>query len=80
MTEFFYLILIALALGAIGLGAFMWSLRSRQYEDLDGAAERVLFDDEDAPATALSGRACPIRSRPLARRHEDDPLPRLPVP
>ena len=33
MTEFFYLILIALALGAIGLGAFMWSLRSRQYEE-----------------------------------------------
>jgi cbb3-type cytochrome oxidase maturation protein len=38
-----------LALGAIGLGAFMWSLRSGQYEDLDGAAERILFDDDDAP-------------------------------
>jgi cbb3-type cytochrome oxidase maturation protein len=49
MTDFFYLIPIALALGAAGLGAFLWSLRSGQYEDLDGAAERILFDDDDAP-------------------------------
>jgi len=33
----------------IGLGAFLWSLRSGQYEDLDGAAERILFEREDAP-------------------------------
>ena len=52
--EFLYLVPIALALGAAGLGAFMWSLKSGQYEDLDGAAERILFDDEDRPAS--SGR------------------------
>jgi len=51
MLDFFYLIPIALALGAVGLGAFLWALRSGQYEDLDGAAERILFDDDDAPAT-----------------------------
>jgi len=51
MRDFFFLIPIALALGAIGLGAFLWSLRSGQYEDLDGAAERILFDD-DSPATS----------------------------
>ncbi|MDO8423662.1 MAG: cbb3-type cytochrome oxidase assembly protein CcoS [Parvibaculum sp.] len=49
MSEFLYLIPIALALGAIGLLAFLWSLKDGQYEDLDGAAERILFDDEDAP-------------------------------
>ena len=48
MTDFLYLIPVALALGVAGLAAFMWSLRSGQYEDLDGAAERILFD-EDAP-------------------------------
>jgi cbb3-type cytochrome oxidase maturation protein len=37
----------ALFLGALGLIAFFWSLRSGQYEDLDGAAQRVLLDDED---------------------------------
>lgn len=45
------LLLIPLAL-AMGLGAlllFLWSLRSRQYEDLDGAAQRILFDDKDGP-------------------------------
>ena len=47
MTDFFYLIPIALALGAVGLGAFLWSLRSGQYDDLDGAAERILEQDPD---------------------------------
>ena len=46
MTGYLYLVPIALALGAGALGAFIWALRSGQYEDLDGAAERVLFDDD----------------------------------
>jgi cbb3-type cytochrome oxidase maturation protein len=49
MIDFLYLVPIALALGLIGLAAFLWSLRSGQYEDLDGAAERILFQDDDAP-------------------------------
>ncbi len=40
------LIPIALAAGIIALVAFLWSVRSGQYEDLDGAAHRVLLDDE----------------------------------
>jgi len=47
MTMLAYLIPVALFLGALGLGAFLWSLRSGQYEDLDGAAERILLDDEE---------------------------------
>jgi cbb3-type cytochrome oxidase maturation protein len=50
MSDFLYLVPIALALGLIGLGTFLWSLRSGQYEDLDGAAARVLLDDDDKPA------------------------------
>jgi cbb3-type cytochrome oxidase maturation protein len=46
MTDFLYLVPIALALGLAGLGAFMWALNSGQYDDLDGAAERILFDDD----------------------------------
>ncbi len=41
------LIPIALFLGLMGLLAFLWSLKSGQYEDLDGAAERILMDDDD---------------------------------
>ncbi|ALA17872.1 MULTISPECIES: cbb3-type cytochrome oxidase assembly protein CcoS [Chelatococcus] len=48
MSDFFYLIPLSLGLGFVGLAVFLWSLRGGQYEDLDGAAERVL-DDEDAP-------------------------------
>lgn len=46
MTMLVYLIPVALFLGGLGLGAFLWSLRNGQYEDLDGAAERILLDDE----------------------------------
>ncbi len=46
MTDYYYLIPVALGLGVAGLAAFMWSLRNRQYDDLDGAAERILFDDD----------------------------------
>ena len=43
------LIPIALFLGLLGLGAFLWALKSGQFDDLDGAAHRILFDDEDEP-------------------------------
>jgi cbb3-type cytochrome oxidase maturation protein len=42
-----YLVPIALLLGLAGLAAFMWALRGGQFEDLDGAAERILFDDDE---------------------------------
>lgn len=48
MSVLVYLIPIALFLGLVGLGAFLWSLKSGQYDDLEGAAERILFDDDDA--------------------------------
>ena len=50
MNALLYLIPIALLLGLVGLAAFLWALRSGQFDDLDGAAQRILFDDdEDGP-------------------------------
>ena len=48
MSILLYLIPAALFLGLVGLAAFLWALRSGQFEDLDGAASRILFD-EDGP-------------------------------
>ena len=47
MSELWYLIPISIGLGLLGLGAFLWALSSGQYEDLDGAAERILYDDDE---------------------------------
>jgi cbb3-type cytochrome oxidase maturation protein len=47
MSGLLYLIPAALLLGLLGLAAFLWALRSGQFDDLDGAAERILYDDED---------------------------------
>lgn len=44
MNTLAYLIPVALFLGGIGLLAFIWALRSGQYDDLDGAAVRILID------------------------------------
>jgi len=46
MSVLVFLIPLAIILGLIGLGAFIWSLKSGQYDDLDGAANRILIDDE----------------------------------
>lgn len=46
MSILLYLIPLALVLGAMWLAAFIWSVRSGQYDDLDGDAQRILFDDE----------------------------------
>ncbi|ASP36458.1 cbb3-type cytochrome oxidase assembly protein CcoS [Labrenzia sp. VG12] len=48
MDVLIFLIPIALLLGALGLGAFLWSLKSGQYDDLEGAKWRIL-DDDDLP-------------------------------
>ncbi|MEI5682032.1 MULTISPECIES: cbb3-type cytochrome oxidase assembly protein CcoS [unclassified Mesorhizobium] len=47
MTNLIILIPVALFLGGVGLAAFLWALRSGQYQDMDGSAERILLDDGD---------------------------------
>lgn len=47
MTNLLILIPVALGLGGLGLVAFLWCLKTNQYEDLDGAAERILLNDGD---------------------------------
>ncbi|MEP3439793.1 MAG: cbb3-type cytochrome oxidase assembly protein CcoS [Hoeflea sp.] len=49
MNNLIILIPIALFLGALGLGAFLWSMKSGQYDDLEGAAWRILDDGDDQP-------------------------------
>ena len=47
MNVLLYLIPVSLVLGLMGLGAFIWSIRGRQYEDLEGASLRILTDRHD---------------------------------
>jgi cbb3-type cytochrome oxidase maturation protein len=45
MSELLILIPLALLMGLAGLGAFLWAMRSGQFDDLDGAGSRILFDE-----------------------------------
>ncbi|WP_417310498.1 cbb3-type cytochrome oxidase assembly protein CcoS [Devosia sp.] len=47
MSGLVLLIPIALIMGLLALGAFLWSLRAGQYEDLEGAEQRILDEDDD---------------------------------
>ncbi|GGK49874.1 cbb3-type cytochrome oxidase assembly protein CcoS [Salinarimonas ramus] len=55
MNVILYLLPIALGLGLLGLAAFLWSLKKGQYDDLEGAAVRIL-DDDDLPEERRPGR------------------------
>ena len=58
-----YLIPAALLLGLLGLAAFLWALKTGQFDDLDGAAERILIDEEEPPADGASEPGRPRRRR-----------------
>ena len=47
MDTLLILIPVSLTIGLIALCAFLWAMRSGQFDDLDGAAHRILFDEED---------------------------------
>ena len=49
MTGLAFLIPIALLLGLTGLAAFFWAMKTGQFDDLDGAALRILIDEESGP-------------------------------
>ncbi|WP_018389050.1 cbb3-type cytochrome oxidase assembly protein CcoS [Ancylobacter sp. FA202] len=62
MSVLLYLVPAALSLGLLGLVAFLWTLRSGQYDDIEGAAVRVLSDDDlRAPPDGGTGQ----RDRPV---------------
>ena len=46
MSYLAVLVPVAVLMGLAGLAAFMWTLRAAQYDDLDGAAQRILLDDD----------------------------------
>jgi cbb3-type cytochrome oxidase maturation protein len=47
MNGLVILVPVALGLGLLGLAGFFWAMRRGQFEDLEGAAQRVLLEDED---------------------------------
>lgn len=59
MDILLYLIPAALLLGLVGLGAFLWALKSGQFDDLDGAAHRILFEDDRLPMPPASPAGAP---------------------
>lgn len=63
MEALVFLIPIALLLGGLGLAAFIWSLKSGQFEDLDGAAMRILNDDETQPSETANGDQASTKDR-----------------
>jgi len=65
VSDYLFLVPISLLMGLLALAAFFWTLRSDQYDDLDGAAERVLVDEDrplPPPDTESDANGTPSRS------------------
>jgi cbb3-type cytochrome oxidase maturation protein len=75
MSSLIYLIPLALLLGGAALAAFMWSLRSGQYDDLDGAAERI-FLEEDGDRAGGGERDAASAGRPSTPPEKDRAIKR----
>ena len=61
MNVLVFLIPVALFLGGAGLVLFFWAMRDGQFEDLDGAANRILIDDEEEAQLARTEEEEPLR-------------------
>lgn len=59
MDVLLYLIPLALVIGVFWLAFFIWSIRNNQFDDLDGAARRILIDEE-APTEPKKPSALPV--------------------
>lgn len=68
MSALIFLIPIALFLGLLGLIAFIWASKNGQFEDLEGAANRILFDEDDRLESEKNKHA--IKNVPHAKKDE----------
>jgi len=47
MDVIYVLIPLMIGLGLVGVAVFIWSVRSGQYDDMEGDANRIIMDDDD---------------------------------
>lgn len=76
MEVLLYLVPLAIALGALGLAAFLWSLKNGQYDDLDGAAWRAIADDEPAETSTTSAHPASAQHQKRHRNPGEGHQPR----
>jgi cbb3-type cytochrome oxidase maturation protein len=62
MEVLVFLVPLAITLGVLGLTAFLWSLKSGQYDDLDGAAWRAITDDEPPEPASVNKQPAAART------------------
>ncbi|MBI2260729.1 MAG: cbb3-type cytochrome oxidase assembly protein CcoS [Caulobacterales bacterium] len=73
MTIIFLLAPFSVLLGLIAVGAFLWTLRAGQYEDIEGSAARILIEDADAEGPVGDGPRHPDPGEGAARLAEKIP-------
>ncbi len=72
MESLYFLIPLSMVVVALGIWLFFWAVNNGQYDDLDGEAERILFDELDVntkmeegikQATGLQDKAQPAQNK-----------------
>ena len=72
MPALYILIPVAIVLVGFAIWLFFWAVDSGQYDDLDGPAHSILFDDQDPQHTAGVEEARGQPSEPPSSTGQDD--------
>lgn len=66
MNIIFLLAPFSVLLGLMAIAAFVWTLRAGQYDDIRGAAERILIEDDDQPGDLEEPSSAEPSEKPTA--------------
>ncbi|MBR2514363.1 MAG: cbb3-type cytochrome oxidase assembly protein CcoS [Halomonas sp.] len=73
MTILYLLIPLSLILLGLAVWAFFWAVKHDQFDDLEGPAYRVLFDDDENDLTKEQRDERKIASRKQAKSNDSEP-------
>ncbi|OBX72978.1 cytochrome oxidase maturation protein, cbb3-type [Moraxella atlantae] len=75
MQSMYFLIPISLFFFVVGIFAVYYAVRTRQFDDLDNEAQRVILDDRQLRRQQLTERAAKPASQPASTAQSDLPTP-----
>ncbi|MBF0455585.1 MAG: cbb3-type cytochrome oxidase assembly protein CcoS [Magnetococcales bacterium] len=72
MDAIYILLPAALLLGLIGLALMIWSVKSGQFDDMEGPSYRILFDDDKDMIPTHQNQKAPKEQEEEEEENQED--------